>query len=82
MHKIGGYFMNDAKSIEQGAATQLFCSVSDKKNLSNGAYYKDCVVFEARKDLTNAIAKQLWEKTKNKIEKYEIETRICTENLL
>jgi len=69
VHKIGSFFINDAKSVEQGASTVLFCSISNQENLSIGAYYKDCVLSQARKDLTNEIAKQLWEKTKNKIKK-------------
>jgi retinol dehydrogenase 12 len=54
-------FITD-KTIEQGAATNVFCSLTD--NVTPGAYYSDCQVTEptaTAQDVT--LRKQLWEYT-------------------
>lgn len=56
------------KTIEQGAATNVFCSLADK--VTPGAYYSDCQVTEptaTAKDL--ALRKQLWDYTEALIAK-------------
>uniref|UniRef100_A0A914CWX8 Uncharacterized protein n=1 Tax=Acrobeloides nanus TaxID=290746 RepID=A0A914CWX8_9BILA len=65
------------KSLEQGAATTVYCAASPYVSNESGNYYADC--HESEKDLHTALARDeslqdaLWEKSVEFIQKFESE---------